>query len=69
MKCIKSTKSNTSYKAGHIVRVEDKEADLKVSTGAWEFTPKSEWKKEIRGTQVTTEVEEKLKKKKSKKQD
>ena len=69
MKCIKSTKLNASYKEGHIARVENKEADLKVSSGAWVFVSKSEWKKEVRGTTVTEEVQEKPKKKKTKKQD
>ena len=64
MKCIKSTKLNNTYKVGDIVRVEDFEADLKVSTGVWEFVPKSEWKKEVRGTQILPIVEEKPKKKK-----
>jgi hypothetical protein len=70
MKCIKSTKSNTNYKPGSIFRVENKEADLKVSTGAWVFVPKSEWKQEVRGTHTTSSTEgETKKKKKTNKQD
>lgn len=64
MKCIKSTKLNNTYKVGDIVRVEDFEADLKVSTGVWEFVPKSEWKNEVRGTHILPDVEEKPKRKK-----
>lgn len=70
MKCIKSTKSNTNYKPGSIFRVENKEADLKVSTGAWVFVPKSEWKQEVRGTYTASSIEgETKKKKKNNKQD
>jgi len=68
MKCIKALKDNNNYKSGHISRVEDKEADLKVSTGLWTFIPKSEWKtvSRVEGTSVTEE--ETPKKKKTKKQ-
>lgn len=69
MKCIQAIKDNNSYKKGYIARVEDKEADLKVSTGYWSFIPKSLWKTEIRGTTPTVVQEEKPKKKKTKKQD
>jgi hypothetical protein len=70
MKCIKATKNNNVYKVGHITRVENKDADLKVSTGDWMFIPKSEWKQKVRETQpVTSTDEEPKKKKKTKKQD
>ena len=69
MKCIQAIKDNNSYKKGYIARVEDKEADLKVSTGYWSFIPKSLWKTEIRGTPPAVVQEEKPKKKKTKKQD
>ena len=39
MKCIKRTKGESV-----IIRVDDKDADVKVSTGAWDYCPKSEWK-------------------------
>jgi hypothetical protein len=68
MKCIQAIKDNNSYKKGYIARVEDKEADLKVSTGYWSFIPKSLWKTEIRGT-TTAVLQEEPKKKKTKKQD
>jgi hypothetical protein len=69
MKCIQATKDNNSYKKGYIARVEDKEADLKVSTGSWNFVSKSLWKSEKKGEVSEVVVEEKPKKKKSKKQD
>lgn len=69
MKCIQATKDNNSYKKGHIARVENKEADLKVSTGYWNFVSKSLWKSGRKGDVSETVVEEKPKKKKSKKQD
>ncbi len=69
MKCIQAIKDNNSYKKGYIARVEDKEADLKVSTGYWSFIPKSLWKTETRGETPTVVQEEKPKKKKTKKQD
>lgn len=68
MKCIQAVKENNNYKKGHIARVENKEADLKVSTGLWSFIPKSLWKTETRG-ETPQAVEETPKKKKSKKQD
>ena len=68
MKCIKAIVGNNNYQAGQITRVENKEADLKVSTGLWSYVPKSEWKSDSR--HVTSEVssEETPKKKKTKKQ-
>ena len=69
MKCIQAIKDNNSYKKGHIARVEDKEADLKASTGYWSFIPKSLWKTETRGETPAVAQEEKPKKKKTKKQD
>ncbi len=71
MKCIQAVKENNNYKLGHISRVENKEADIKVSTGYWKFVAKSLWKSETRGTttEVTTPtLEETPKKKKTKKQ-
>jgi len=71
MKCIQAVKNNNNYKQGHISRVENKEADIKVSTGDWKFVAKSLWKAETRGTttEVTTPtLEETPKKKKAKKQ-
>jgi hypothetical protein len=38
MKCIKKTNE------GLIIRVDDKDAETKVSTGVWAYCPKSEWK-------------------------
>ena len=69
MKCIQAIKDNNSYKKGYIARVEDKEADLKVSTRYWSFIPKSLWKTETRGETPAVAQEEKPKKKKTKKQD
>lgn len=68
MKCIQAVKDNNNYKKGFISRVEDKEADLKVSTGYWSFIPKSLWKVESRG-ETPVVVKEESKKKKTKKED
>jgi hypothetical protein len=66
MKCIQAIKDNNTYKKGYITRVENKEADLKVSTGYWNFVSKSLWKTETRGEILV--LEERAKKKKVKKQ-
>lgn len=68
MKCIKALKDNNNYKSGHISRVENKEADLKVSTGLWSYVAKSEWKSVSRSQTVEQVAEETPKKKKTKKQ-
>jgi phage pi2 protein 07 len=44
MKCIKTIKKTSSREIGEVVRTEEKDADLKVSTGVWVYCPKSEWK-------------------------
>ena len=44
MKCIKTIKKTSSREIGEIIRTEDKDADLKVSTGVWAYCPKNEWK-------------------------
>lgn len=44
MKCIKTIKKTNSREVGEVIRTEEKDADLKVSTGVWGYCPKSEWK-------------------------
>jgi hypothetical protein len=44
MKCIQSVKATKNVEVGTIIRVDDKEADLKVKDGYWKYVPKSEWK-------------------------
>jgi hypothetical protein len=44
MKCIKTIKKTNSREIGEVIRTEEKDADLKVSTGVWIYCPKSEWK-------------------------
>jgi hypothetical protein len=44
MKCIKTIKKTSSREIGEIIRTEDKDADLKVSSGVWAYCPKNEWK-------------------------
>jgi hypothetical protein len=44
MKCIKTIKKTASREVGEVIRTEEKDADLKVSTGVWAYCPKSEWK-------------------------
>jgi hypothetical protein len=44
MKCIKTIKKTNSREIGEIIRTENKDAELKVSTGVWAYCPKDEWK-------------------------
>jgi hypothetical protein len=44
MKCIKTIKKTNSREIGEVIRTEEKDADLKVSTGVWAYCPKNEWK-------------------------
>lgn len=44
MKCIISTISNKNIEEGIIDRVSDYNADMKVKSGFWNYTSKSEWK-------------------------
>lgn len=48
MKCIKAIKGTKQTEIGEIKRVDNEEADLKVSSGYWKFIPKSEWKEATR---------------------
>lgn len=61
MKCIKAIKDTSQYEMGRIMRVEDKVADQRVSTGNWKFISKSEWKDDGRVAPVMTEVKKKEK--------
>jgi hypothetical protein len=47
MKCIKLIKPIKQNELGEILRIEDKEAESKVSTGYWQYVSKSEWKNKI----------------------
>lgn len=67
MKCIKAVTNIGRYKKGDILRVTDKDADRRVSTGDWMFIPKSEFKGSD-SKEVIHEVVEETKKKKSKKE-
>jgi hypothetical protein len=44
MKCIKAVKPTKHIKVGEMKRVQDKEADLSVKDGYWQYASKSEWK-------------------------
>lgn len=44
MKCIKTIKKTNSREIGEVIRIDDKEAELKVKGGYWSYIPKSEWK-------------------------
>ena len=44
MKCIKTIKKTNSREIPEVVRTEEKDADIRVSTGIWAYCPKSEWK-------------------------
>lgn len=61
MKCIKAIKETSQYEMGRIMRVEDKVADQRVSTGNWKFISKNEWKESGRVAPVMTEVKKKEK--------
>ena len=67
MKCIKAVTNIGRYKKGDILRVIDKDADRRVSTGDWMFIPKSEFKGSD-NKEVIHEVVEETKKKKPKKE-
>ena len=60
MKCIKTIKKTNSREIGEIIRTEEKDADLKVSTGVWAYCPKNEWKALTRRVKpvVKKEIEE-----------
>lgn len=62
MKCIKAIKETSNYEVGRIMRVEDKVADQRVSTGYWKFIPKNEWKNEGRVSPVLPELKKKKEK-------
>lgn len=66
MKCIQALKENNNYKKGFVSRVENVEADLKVSTGYWTFVSKSLWKTETRGVDFVVSKKETKKNKKNK---
>ena len=59
MKCIKAIKETTVYELGRIMRVEDKVADQRVSTGYWKYIPKNEWKNEGRVAPILPEPKNK----------
>lgn len=66
MKCIKATINIGRYKMGDALRVTEKDADRRVSTGNWMFISRSEFKGSD-NKEVIQEIEEDPKKKKSKK--
>jgi hypothetical protein len=75
MKCIQAIREGKYSKIGDIKRVDDTDAQEKVTSGYWKFIPKSEWKLATRkpveavNDQITDSVtvsEKQLKRKKSK---
>ena len=44
MKCIQAVKEGKYSKIGDIRRVDNKDAEEKVTGGYWKYVPKSEWK-------------------------
>lgn len=78
MKCIQAVKATKHYELDEIRRVNDVEAEEKVSSGYWKFIPKSDWKSLLRKqlkleepkvavvAQEETISEKQLKRKKSK---
>jgi hypothetical protein len=57
MKCVKTIKKTSSREIGEVIRTEEKDADLKVSTGFWAYCPKSEWKALTRRVKPVVKVE------------
>jgi len=59
----------TVSKNGEYLRLNESEAESKVKSG-WKYTPKSEWKENVRGVRKNekTEKEEQVKKEKTKKE-
>ena len=57
MKCIKSIKATKNTEVGHIVRIDDVEAESKVKGGYWAYVPKSEWKLATRKPKNETDQE------------
>ncbi len=75
MKCIQAIREGKYSKIGDIKRVDDTDAQEKVTSGYWKFIPKSEWKLATRkpveavNDQITDSVTvsvKQLKRKKSK---
>lgn len=56
MKCIKSIKPSKNTEVGTILRVENEESELKVLTGYWEYTSKSNWKKNRTSLKIETPI-------------
>jgi len=61
MKCIKAIKSTGPYKEGHMLRVVEKDADYRVSTGYWSYISKSEFKGSTGEKEVVMEEPKKKK--------
>jgi hypothetical protein len=57
MKCIKTIKKTGSREIGEIIRTEDRDAEIKVSTGIWNYCPKNEWKSLTRRVKPTVKKE------------
>jgi hypothetical protein len=62
MKCIKSIRETKNTELGHITRIDDVEAELKVKSGYWAYAPKSEWKLQTRKPKPKEEELEQKKK-------
>lgn len=64
MKCIKALRDIANTVKGTILRLKDKEADLRVDSGNWIYAPKSEWKKSkvVEKVETTEEPNKKLEK-------
>lgn len=60
MKCIKSIKATKNTEIGHITRIDDVEAEVKVKSGYWAYVPKSEWKLTNRKPKTTDQVTEQV---------
>ena len=69
MKCVKLIKEVKNLELGEVIRITDSEAELRVKSGKWGYTSKSEWKlsvgKNKSGDQESNQVTTKKGKKKN----
>jgi hypothetical protein len=61
MKCIQAIRAGKHSEIGDIKRIDDIDAQEKVTSGYWKFIPKSEWKLATRKTkEVVVEVNDQI---------
>ena len=58
MKCIQAIRAGKHSEIGDIKRIDDIDAQEKVTSGYWKFIPKSEWKLATRKTKSVQVIEQ-----------